>query len=168
MGELPTLARVGVAVLVLGLLFLLGAALDLGPFRTDEVSRGELIVRADQICAEANQAFIEQQEKPPQTREQAAELTDNLIGIAEDESKEIAELEVPAEVDAEIAAYLESRERGIDLLRDGREAAEEGNSGAYEQAQIELDRTQPERRAMAREIGFSECSRPLASDASGA
>ena len=135
MGELATLARVGVAVLVLGVLFLLGAALDLGPFRTDEVSRGELIVRADQICAEANRAFIDQQEKPPQTREQAAELTDNLIGIAEDESERIAELEGPADVDAQIAAYLEAREGGIDLLREGREAAEEGNSDAYEQAQ---------------------------------
>jgi hypothetical protein len=168
MGEAAKLARLAVPALVLGGLFLLGAAFDLGPFRTEEVSRGELIVRADQICAEANRVFAEQQEKPPQTPEQATELTDNLIGIAEDESKRIAELQGPADVDAEIAAYLEARERGIDLLREGREAAEEGNSDAYEQAQLELERTQPERRAMAREIGFSECSRPLASEASGA
>lgn len=154
-------------MLVLGGLFAFGAALDLGPFKTEEVTRGELIVRADQICAEANRAFADQQAKPPQTPEQAAELTDHLIGIAEDESKRIAELEGPEDVNVQIAAYLEAREGGIELMKEGRTAAEEGDSEAYEQAQTELERTQPERRQMAREIGFSECSLLLESEASG-
>lgn len=150
--------------LALAAIFALGAAFDLGPFRPDELSRGEMIVRADQICAEANDAFADQQEEPPQTPEEAAELTDHLVGIAEDESEEIADLERPPEMEAELAAYLEARREGIDLLKEGRAAAEEGDAAAYEAAQAELDRTQPERWQLAREIGFSECSRPLGRD----
>ena len=148
-------------LLVLGGLFLAGAAFDLGPFKAEELSRGELIVRADQICAEANDAFEEQQAKPPQTPEQAAELTDHLVGIAEDESKQIAELERPPEMDAELDAYLKAREGGIELLKQGRDAADDGDAGTYIEAQSEIERTQPERRTLARQIGFSECSRPL-------
>jgi len=147
--------------LALAAIFALGSVLELGPFRPEELSRGELIVRADQICAEANDAFADQQEKPPQTPEQAAELTDHLVGIAEDESEEIADLERPPEIEAELIAYLEARRVGIELLKEGRAAAEEGDAAAYESAQAALDRTQPERWRIAREIGFSECSRPL-------
>ena len=152
------------AALALAAIFVLGAMLDLGPYRAEELSRGELIVRADQICAEANDAFADQQEKPPQTPEEAAELTDHLVGIAEDESEEIAELERPPEVEAELTAYLEARRIGIELLKEGRAAAEDADADAYEAAQAELDRTQPERWRIAREIGFSECSRPLGRD----
>ena len=155
------LVRGLVPVLVLGGIFLAGAAFDLGPFKPRELSRGEMIVRADQICAEANVAFEEVQSKPPQTPEQAAELTDHLVGIAEDESKHIAELERPPEMNAELEAYLDARRSGIELLKDGRSAAEDSNADGYVQAQAELARTQPERWRIARAIGFSECSRPL-------
>ena len=155
----------GIAVLAilaaLGALFAAGAAFDLGPFAPEELSRGELIVRADQICEEANRAFEDQQSKPPQTPDQAAELTDHLVGIAEDESKQLAELEHPAEVDAQLEAYLKARDRGIEILKQGHDAADDGNADAYIQAQAELADTQRERRKLARAIGFSQCSRPL-------
>ena len=139
----------------------LGALLDQGPFREKEVSRSELIARADQLCLEAHTAFVRLQQTPPQTAEQAAELTDGLIGIAEDELARIAELDVPAELEQPVEAYLRAREDGIEALRAGRAAAEDDDASAYEQAQEDLQRTQAERSRLAREAGFYQCSRPL-------
>jgi hypothetical protein len=162
-GPGPTTALVGVIVTVvaLALIFGLGAIFGLGPFNEEgELSRGQLIVRADAICAEANDAFAEQQAKQPQTPDQAAELTGHLVGIAEDEADRIAQLDGSPELDAELGAYLKARERGVELLKQGRTAAEDEDADGYEAAQAELERTQPERWHLAREIGFSECSRP--------
>jgi signal transduction histidine kinase len=158
------LAPVLAGLIVTASLFVFGALFDLGPFREDELSRGELIVRADQICLEAHRAFADQQRRPPGTAEEAAELTDHLIGIASDEAERIAELLGPPEVDAQVAAYLSARERGIEALRAGKAAAEDGDSTAYERAQAELAASQRERQRLAREIGFSECSRSLTED----
>jgi hypothetical protein len=139
----------------------LGALFDQGPFRQKEVSRSELIARADQLCLEAHTAFVRLQQTPPQTAEQAAELTGGLVGIAEDELARIAELDVPAELEPQVEAYLRARERGIEALRAGRAAAEEDDASAYEQAQEDLQRSQAERSRLAREVGFYQCSRPL-------
>ena len=152
------LAAVGFVVVVL----VLALAFDLGPFKRAELTRGQLITRGDEICREAHQAFADLQRKAPQTAGQAAELTDQLIGIASDELDRIGSLNGSPEFDQEIELYLDARERGIDALRAGRAAAEEGDSSAYTQAQDELAESQGERHRIAEEIGFAICSRPLA------
>jgi hypothetical protein len=156
--------RVGWALAATGALAVLVAVailLDLGPFADEELTRGELIARGDQICEQAHEAFSELQSEPPRTGREAADLTSQLAGIAEDERDEIDELNGPDDLDPAIDGYLAARDRGIEALRRGNEAAEEGDSGAYERHQAELAKSQLERRRMAREIGFSECSRPL-------
>jgi hypothetical protein len=149
----------GVGLLVV--LALLALVFELGPFTPEELTRGELIARGDEICREAHQAFTDLQEKPPQTPGQAAELTGKLVDIAADELDQIRSLEGPGDFDTEIERYLAARERGIEALEDGQAAAEDHAAGAYAAAQAELADSQLERRRIARLIGFAECSRPI-------
>jgi hypothetical protein len=151
------LAVAGVAGLLVGVALLT----DIGPFAEEELSREELIARGDQICVEAHEAFVDLQRKLPQTAREAAELTERLASIAEDESRALAKLDGPAELEAQIETYLDARERGIEALRRGADAADADESDAYERAQAELADGQRERRRIAREIGFGECSRPI-------
>ena len=127
-----------------------------------ELSRAELIAKGDEICERAHDAFREQQAEPPRTGREAAELTENLLGIAEDELDEIDDLNEPDELEDQLAGYLDARREGIDLIREGRDAAEDSDSSAYERAQGRLARTQHDPRYdLARELGFEVCSEPL-------
>jgi hypothetical protein len=156
--------RVGLAVALTalaGILVALAALLDLGPFGDDELSRAELIARGDEVCARAHDAFEELQRKPPQTAAQAEELTENLVGIAEDEFDEIAALDGPEDLDRRLDRYLDAREEGIDALAAGRDAAADGDPDAYVELQAEVAGAQDRRRDLARRVGFKECSRPL-------
>lgn len=162
MGDLPGDRRrwaLGVAGIVAALLAVVAI---LGwPFG-GSLSRAELIAEGDAICARAHDAFEELQSEPPRTSREATALTEQLIGIAEDEHDEIDSLEPPAELEQPLDRYLGARERGIELLRQGLAAAEAADSRPYEVAQAELAATQRDpRRRLARRIGFEECSQPL-------
>jgi hypothetical protein len=83
--------------------------------------------------------------------------------VAEEERDAIAGLNEPESLTGPVDRYLEARERGIDLLHDGHAAAEDADPAAYEEVQAELASTQRDPRyELAREIGFEECSKPLA------
>jgi hypothetical protein len=157
--------RAGLALAIaalVGVLIALAALLDLGPFADEELSRAELIARGDEICERAHDAFGELQAEPPRTAREAHDLTDQLVGIAEDERNEVAELDGPDDVDGLVDRYLEARDDGIDALRAGRDAADADDADAYAEAQAEVSAAQDERRRLARQVGFRECSRPLA------
>ncbi|MGH2950472.1 MAG: hypothetical protein ACRDKX_00305 [Solirubrobacterales bacterium] len=156
--------RAGMAIAVaalIGLLVALAALLDLGPFADDELSRAELIARGDEVCERAHAAFEELQDQPPQTAREAQDLTDRLVGIAEDELEEVGDLDGPDDLDELVDGYLQAREEGIDALRAGRDAADDDDARAYAEAQADVAAAQDRRRRLAREIGFRECSRPL-------
>jgi hypothetical protein len=148
-------------VALVGVLIALAALLDLGPFGDEELSSAELIARGDGICERAHEAFVDLQAEQPQTAREAHDLTDRLVGIAEDEHDEVAELDGPDDLDDLVDRYLEAREAGIEALRAGRDAADADDAEAYSEAQAELSSAQDERRRLARQVGFRECSRPL-------
>lgn len=148
---------------VLALLIAVVAILARWPFG-GELSRAEFVAQGDEICAEARDAFSELQEVPPRTAPQAADLTERLVDIAEDELEAIERLNQPSELDDQVDRYLAAREEGIELLREGRDAAKTGEPRRYAAAQLRLGAGQRSRRSQAREIGFRECSRPLAGD----
>jgi hypothetical protein len=60
--------------------------------------------------------------------------------------------------------YIEAREQGLEILRDGLEAAEDDDAEAYADAQAQIADTQVDRARLAREVGFTECSRPLTAE----
>ena len=162
-GQRSNRNRLAVAIAaLLGLLLALAALLDLGPFADDELTVEEFIAQGDQICGDAHDEFLDLQERTPRTPSDAAELTEALIEVAEEERGAIADLKEPESLSAQVERYLEARDRGIEILRDGVAAAEDADAEAYEALQAKLASTQREPRyAIAEEIGFEECSKPL-------
>jgi hypothetical protein len=157
--------RTGLAVAIaalLGVLIALAALLDLGPFADDELTAEQFIAQGDEICREAHDEFLDLQDNPPRTPSDAAELTGGLIEVAEEERDAISDLREPESLSDEVERYLEARDRGIDVMRDGLEAAEDADAEKYEALQAELASTQLDPRyEIAGDIGFEECSKPL-------
>lgn len=157
--------RTGLVAGILGAVVLLAALavlLDLGPFAEEELNAAEFLAKGDEICAQAHDEFLDLQGSAPRTAEGAAELTRALIDVSEEETDAISSLDAPASLADPLAAYLADRGRGIEILREGLAAAREEDPAAYEDAQAKLARSQKRRAAAARDLGFSECSKPLA------
>jgi hypothetical protein len=163
--ESRTSSHAGLALAIaalLGVLVAVAALLDVGPFADEDLTAEEFIAQGDEICGRAHDEFLELQDKPPRTPSDAAELTGGLIDVAQEERDAIADLNAPEELSDQVDRYLEARDRGIDLLHDGRDAAEDADPAAYERFQAEVAATQVDPRfEIAREIGFSDCSKPL-------
>lgn len=136
--------------------------LDVGPFGPgEELERGEFETRGNAICREARQEFDELQRTPPRTAREAEELTARLLEISDQEQVALAELSPPAELEAGMGRYLEVRRAGIELMREGVDAAADGDASAYARAQKRVAAGQPERAKLASAIGLPECSRPV-------
>jgi hypothetical protein len=85
-----------------------------------------------------------------------------LIEVAEEERDAISDLREPESLSDQVERYLEARDRGIDVMRDGLAAAEDADAQAYEELQAELASTQLDPRyEIAADLGFEECSKPL-------
>jgi hypothetical protein len=133
----------------------------------DTLTREEFLAEGDEICSEAHEEYAQQQQDPPQSASEAADLTANLIEISEEELESIRELGPPDELQEPLDRYLSARESGIEVMREGLEAAEAGDARAYARAQAEVTGEQVERTKLAEEVGFSECSRPPGAAATG-
>jgi hypothetical protein len=131
----------------------------------EKLTQEEFIAQGDQICTEGRQQFVELQKDPPQSAAESAELTRQLIEITEEEIDDLRDLEGPPESEGPLADYLEAREAGLEILRDGLEAAESEDAEAYAEAQARIARSQIDRARLAERVGFTECSRPLSADA---
>jgi hypothetical protein len=149
----------GVAIIAAGLA-ILAVVLDLGPFDDGgSLSRSEFIARGDEICRQAQGDFTDVQKTTPETTApQAAVLTGKLIDISEGEFNSINKLQAPADMRADVDAYLKSREKGIQQLKDAYEAAQKDDFQAYNRAKIELARGQAHRTQLAKAVGFHDCS----------
>ena len=153
-------AILGAVAIVAGGLAILAVVLDLGPFDDGSaLSRSEFIARGDEICRQAQGDFTDVQKTTPETTApQAAVLTGKLIDISESEFNSINRLQAPADMRRDVDAYLKSREKGIQQLKDAYEAAQKDDFQAYNRAKIELARGQAHRTQLAKAVGFHECS----------
>ena len=142
-------------------LLVLAILVDLGPFTDEELTEAEFLAQGDGICQQAHRDFERLQGSSPTTANEAGELTSELLAISRDELDAIGELQAPAALTSSVRRYLDAREAGIERLRDGVDAAEDGDALAYAKAQAELASTQPKREKLARQVGFDECSRIL-------
>ena len=169
MEEIPTADRTGLTIavaVILGLLLALVVLLDLGPFADDALTAEEFISQGDEICREAHEEFLDLQDSTPRTPSDAAELTGALIEVAEEERDAISDLREPASLSDQVDEYLAARDKGIEILREGQEAADDADAQAYEELQAKLAATQLDPRyEIAGDIGFKECSKPLGSRA---
>jgi regulator of protease activity HflC (stomatin/prohibitin superfamily) len=99
------------------------------------------------------------QSEPPTDREDSIRFAEELIAVFEDELAELESLQPPEEREQAFDDYLAARREAIDLLEEGRDAAEENDPEGYADAQAEVAAGQVERAELAREAGLSDCSR---------
>src|SRR5215210_5042156 len=100
------LVWVAIAALGVGLLIGLAIMLDLGPFADEPLSEAEFTARADRICADAHSDYERVQDSLPSTAAEAAELTDELVDISQEELDSISDLQAPAAVETRLERYL--------------------------------------------------------------
>ena len=125
---------------------------------TDDVSAEELVSRGDEICREGRDRFAEIQDAAPQSADEAHEQTEELVDAAAEELDELERLRPPEEMRDAYERYLAARSEALDLLERGRDAAADGDAGAYGDAQTELEAGRRERARLARAVGFRVCS----------
>ena len=155
------LGWVALGALGLAALVVIAIVMDLGPFADEELSAAEFATRADDVCRQAHTDYTKLQDSPPRTANEAAALTEELIGISRDELDAIRDLNAPASLEPALERYLRAREQGIEQLRDGLEAAQVGDAFAYAEAQAKVAADQKERLRLAKRVGLRECSRVL-------
>lgn len=160
--------RTTTAAAVLALIIVIvvaGALFKLGPFADDSGSsdtsrNGDFLASADRICNNAHGDFGSQQQSQPKTASEAAQMTKNLLEVAQGELDQIQELTPPPNLKSKVARYLSAREQGVALLQRGVRAAEGDDFGAYESLQAKLAAGQRQRQRLAQAIGLEECSQP--------
>ena len=126
---------------------------------TEQVSAQELISRGDEICAEGRKEFAEIQAQAPPNAAAAVDQTDGLVEVATDELNELRRIRPPDELQPRYDRYLEARGRALELLEQGRDAAEDKDAESYGEAQAKAAAEQAERLKLARAVGFKSCSK---------
>jgi hypothetical protein len=123
-----------------------------------QVSAAELAQRADEICATEQHSFGRIQAHPPPNASVAADQTDELVKATEDASSQLRALKPPDQIAAAYDRYLAARDRAVDQMKRGKDAAENQDSAAYGAAQAAVARDAPQRRKLARAVGLKACS----------
>lgn len=126
----------------------------------EQVSADELVSKGDELCRQGRERFAEIQSQPPSNASDAVDQTRDLVGVAGDELEGLRNLRPPEELQESYDRYLDARERALELLEEGRDAAEAKDADAYAEAQAEVTKGQPQRLELAQAVGFTECSRP--------
>ena len=144
----------------IALLALCGAALSAcgGGGDTEQVTAAELVQKADRICAAERDTFARVQAHAPPNASVAADQTDELLKATESASSRLRELKPPESLQPAYDRYLEARDRAVDQLKRGKDAADDQDSAAYGAAQAALARDAPQRRRLAGALGLNVCS----------
>ena len=126
---------------------------------SEQLSTEELVSRGDAICKQGQERFVEIQEEPPANATEAGEQASELVEVASDELDELRNLRPPDEQREAYDAYLEARDTALELLEQGRDAAEDQDAEGYAEAQAKATADQPERLKLAQAVGFQTCSK---------
>jgi hypothetical protein len=124
----------------------------------EQVTAAELIQQGDQICRQEQSGFSQIQAHPPANASDATDQTKALVKAAESADSKLSDLQPPDELKAQLDSYLSARDRAVDQLKKGQDAAENQDSATYGAAQAAVVQSAPERRRLARAVGFKVCS----------
>jgi hypothetical protein len=133
-------------------------AVGCGGSSKEQVSAAELVQKGDQICRSERGSFGRIQAQPPPNASIAADQTNELIQTTEDANSKLRDLEPPERLQAGYDRYLEARDRVIDEMKRGKDAADNQDSAAYGAAQAAVAQDAPQRQKLARALGFKVCS----------
>jgi argininosuccinate lyase len=143
-------------VLAIPLVVVLGAGCGGGK---QQVTAAELVQKADQACGEEQDRFREIQATPPTNASEATDQTKALVQAAENASSALGDLNPPDALRTQFDTYLSARDRAIDQMKKGQDAAENQDSRAYGAAQAAVTKSSPQRKKLAGSLGFRVCSR---------
>jgi hypothetical protein len=135
----------------------LGAA-GCGSGGKQQISSAELVQKGDQICRDEQAKFNQIQAHPLGNASDAADQTKELIQVSENANSELGGLEPPEGQRAPLQSYLSARNRAVDQMKAGQEAAENQDSKGYAAAQAAVVQSAPQRRKLAVSLGFKVCS----------
>jgi hypothetical protein len=130
---------------------------------SERVSSAELAQKADEICGKERSSFARIQAHPPPNASVAADQTDELVRATEDANSALRDLKPPEELQPAYDRYLAARDRTIDQMKRGKDAAENQDAAAYGAAQAAVVRDAPERKKLAQALGLKVCSSSPAS-----
>jgi hypothetical protein len=122
------------------------------------VSAGELVQKADGICRQERSSFDRIQAHPPPNAPVAADQTSELIKATENANGELRDLRPPEELQSAYDRYLDARDRAIDEMNRGKDAAENQDSAGYGAAQAAVAHDAQQRRKLAQSVGLKVCS----------
>jgi hypothetical protein len=123
----------------------------------EQVTSAELVQKADQACREEQSRFREIQATPPANASEASDQTKALVSVAEHTSSTIDGLEPPDALRPALDSYLSARERAIDEMKKGQDAADSQDSARYGAAQAAVVKTAPQRAKLAGALGLKVC-----------
>jgi hypothetical protein len=137
----------------------LGVALPgCGGGGSKQVSAAELVQKADAACREERSSFDRIQAHPPPNPSVAAAQTGELISATEKANSQLRDLEPADELRSAYERYLDARDRVVDEMKRGQDAAENQDAGAYGAAQASVARDAAGRQKLAAALGFKVCS----------
>jgi hypothetical protein len=125
---------------------------------SERVSAAELIQKADGICARERTSFARIQAHSPPNASVAADQTEGLIKVTRDANSQLRDLRPPEGLQTAYDRYLEARDRVIEQMNRGEDAAKDQDSAAYGAAQAAVARDAPQRGKLARGLGLKVCS----------
>jgi hypothetical protein len=125
---------------------------------SERVSAAELVQKADAICATENASFTRVQAHPPPNASVAADQTDELIKATQDANSHLRGLKPPEGLQAAYDRYLDARDRVIDQMNRGMDAARNQDSAEYGAAQAAVARGALQRMKLAEAVGLKVCS----------
>ncbi|HEY6638398.1 MAG TPA: hypothetical protein VIZ61_12010 [Solirubrobacterales bacterium] len=137
---------------------ILSPGMGCGGGGSERVTAAELVQRADAICAKERSSFARIQAHPPPNASVAAGQTDELIKVTKDANTQLRDLKPPEGLQSSYDSYLEARDRVIDQMHRGKDAAQDQDSAAYGAAQAAVARDATQRRKLARSLGLRVCS----------
>ncbi len=139
-----------------------GALAACGGGDSQTLSKHDLIVKGDGICATGQKRFADVGQAPPTSAKQAAQQSATLVASATEELNGLKALNAPTDLQPKLDAYLKTKAEALDLLKQRKEAADKADENAYGQVNAKLAKGQPERLRLAEAVGFKKCSRPVA------
>jgi hypothetical protein len=125
---------------------------------SERVTAAELVQKADAICGKERSNYQRVQAHPPPNASIAADQTGELIRATEDANSQLRDLKPPEELQSRYDRYLEARDRVVDEMKRGKDAAEDQDSNAYGAAQAAVARGAPQRKKLAASLGLRVCS----------
>ncbi|MGB7686310.1 MAG: hypothetical protein WBL45_11075, partial [Solirubrobacterales bacterium] len=129
------------------------------PLKPDTLSRGQLIEQGDAICTESQDTYRTYLDRFPSGEGEPDVIYSRLlVGISSKAINRFNALRPPPSLEKPFDEYVKAQEQVGQWDRDALRAAEAEDTTAYLTAREDRDSTAEERRQLAEDVGFRECS----------